>query len=569
MAISDQSDDSQTETPLLLDTVDGAVDFKGRPVLRAYSGGWRAAAFIIVVEVAERFAYCGIYSNLINYLTGPLGQSTVTAAENVNIWSGTASLFPLLGAFVADSFLGRYRTIMLATFIYILALGLLTLSAMLPFSNVDCQFANSSPCSELQVILFFFSLYLVALAQGGHKPCVQAFGADQFDREHPEERKARSSFFNWWYFTFSAGLLVTIAILNYIQDNIGWVFGFGIPCIAMVIALVVFSCGTSNYRFIIQGDAKSPFLRIGMVFVVALRNWQTTPSAIASEEEARGIIPHQGSEQFRFLNKALVAPDGFRKDGKVCDVYEVEEAKAVLRLFPIWATCLIYAVVFAQFPTFFTKQGVTLDRKIWPGFLVPAASLQCFISLSVVIFIPIYDRIVVPIARAIARESSGISMLQRIGTGMFFSIISMVVAAFVEMKRLKRARDYGLIDMPDVTIPMSIWWLIPQYVLFGISDGFTMVGLQEFFYDQIPDELRSVGLALYLSIFGVGSFLSSFVVSCIEKVTGGGGQYSWFANNLNRAHLDYFYALLAALSMVELAAFLFFSKSYIYKRVNL
>ncbi|XP_028799190.1 protein NRT1/ PTR FAMILY 5.10-like isoform X2 [Neltuma alba] len=440
---------------------------------------------------------------------------------------------------------------------------------MLPFSNVDCQFANSSPCSELQVILFFFSLYLVALAQGGHKPCVQAFGADQFDREHPEERKARSSFFNWWYFTFSAGLLVTIAILNYIQDNIGWVFGFGIPCIAMVIALVVFSCGTSNYRFIIQGDAKSPFLRIGMVFVVALRNWQTTPSAIASEEEARGIIPHQGSEQFRFLNKALVAPDGFRKDGKVCDVYEVEEAKAVLRLFPIWATCLIYAVVFAQFPTFFTKQGVTLDRKIWPGFLVPAASLQCFISLSVVIFIPIYDRIVVPIARAIARESSGISMLQRIGTGMFFSIISMVVAAFVEMKRLKRARDYGLIDMPDVTIPMSIWWLIPQYVLFGISDGFTMVGLQEFFYDQIPDELRSVGLALYLSIFGVGSFLSSFVVSCIEKVTGGGGQYSWFANNLNRAHLDYFYALLAALSMVELAAFLFFSKSYIYKRVNL
>ncbi|XP_028800208.1 protein NRT1/ PTR FAMILY 5.10 isoform X3 [Neltuma alba] len=457
---------------------------------------------------------------------------------------------------------------MLATFIYILALSLLTLSALLPFSNADCQFANSSSCSELQVILFFFSLYLVALAQGGHKPCVQAFGADQFDREHPEERKARSSFFNWWYFTFTAGLLVTISILNYIQDNVGWAFGFGIPCIAMVIALVVFSCGTWNYRFSIQGDGKSPFLRISKVFVVALRNWRTTPFAIASEEEARGIMPHQGSEQFRFLNKALVAPDGSGKDGKVCDVYEVEEAKAILRLFPIWATSLIYAVVFAQSPTFFTKQGVTLDREIWPGFLVPAASLQCFISLSIVIFIPIYDRIVVPIARAITRESSGISMLQRIGTGMFFSIISMVVAAFVEMKRLKRARDYGLIDMSDVTIPMSIWWLIPQYVLFGISDGFTMVGLQEFFYDQIPDELRSVGLALYLSIFGVGSFLSSFVVSCIEKVTGGDGHNSWFANNLNRAHLDYFYALLAALSMVELAAFLFFSKSYIYKRVN-
>jgi hypothetical protein len=71
-----------------------------------------------VVEAAERFAYYGLSSNLIMYLTNYLHQPTAIAAKNINTWVGVSSLFALLGAIVADSFLGRFKTIIFSTSIY-------------------------------------------------------------------------------------------------------------------------------------------------------------------------------------------------------------------------------------------------------------------------------------------------------------------------------------------------------------------------------------------------------------------------------------------------------------------
>lgn len=564
MAISSSQEELlEIEAPTISnDVVPHFVDYYGRPVLRSKSGRWRSASVIICVEIAERFAYYGINSNLINYLTGPLGQSTAEAAENVNAWSGTASLTPLLGALVADSFLGRYHTIVFASLLYILGLGLLTLSAVLPFFiSSNCQTTDNA-CSppQLQVVLFFSSLYLVAIAQGGHKPCVQAFGADQFDPLDPNECKARSSFFNWWYFGMCGGNIVTVSVLNYIQDNFNWGLGFGIPCVAMCLALVIFWFGTLTYRFSSRCEEKSPFVRIGLVFLKAVRNWCAT-SVVTSIEETR-VPRHRDSQQFKFLNKALLAPDDHSaEDGQISNMNDAEEENGLVRLVPVWGSCLIYAIIFAQAFTLFTKQGVTMDRSITPSFRIPSAALQSFINLSVIIFIPIYEQILVPITRNVTGTACGITKLQRVGTGIFLSVLTMAIAALVEMKRLEIAREYGLVDVPNATIPMTIWWLVPQYLLFGITEVFTMVGLQEFFYDQVPREFRSIGLSLYLSIFGVGSFLSSFLIFVIEKTTGRDG---WISDNLNRGHFDYFYWLLSGLSALGFMTYLYFTRHYVY-----
>ncbi|KAI3464331.1 hypothetical protein Pfo_020994 [Paulownia fortunei] len=568
--IATGSDILEAETPLLDDVVRSSVDFKGRPSIRSTSGCWKSASFIIGVEMAERFAYYGISSNLVSYLTGPLGQSTAAAAANVNAWSGTAFLSPLVGAFVADSFLGRYRTIIIASLLYILGLGFLSLSAALHSSNSsDCTSAvDNMSCSppQLQIIFFFFSLYLVALAQGGHKPCLQAFGADQFDENDQEECKAKSSFFNWWNFCLCASVLVGLLLLSYIQENLSWELGFGIPCIVMCLALIVFWLGSMTYRFHINSDQRNPFVRISRVFVKAAKNWQAAPTVISIEQEAQQIHPHprEGAHFSRFLDKALLEPNGPKDIEKVCSIGDIEDAKAILRLLPICFTCLAYAIVYSQSSTLFTKQGATMDRYISNSFQIPAAALQSFIAASLVLFIPLYEGVLVPIARAISQKPSGISMLQRTGAGIFLSIISMVIAGFIERKRLATAFEYGLVDLPKATVPMSVWWLVPQYLVLGIADVFTLVGLQEFVYDQVPSDLKSMGLALCLGIVGMGSFLSSFLISVIEKATSGHGHESWFSNNLNRAHLDYFYWLLAGLSAFSCALYVYFAKSYVY-----
>jgi solute carrier family 15 (peptide/histidine transporter), member 3/4 len=149
---------------------------------------------------------------------------------------------------------------------------MLTFSSTLPFLQPpDCSgIMDPASCSvpAFQLIFFFISLYLIAIAQSGHKPCVQAFGADQFDETVPDEQAERSSFFNWWYFGMCGGNIFTVSILNYVQDNVGWGLGFGIPCLVMFLALLIFLGGTKTYRFY-PVQKESPF-GMGCKLIMAL-----------------------------------------------------------------------------------------------------------------------------------------------------------------------------------------------------------------------------------------------------------------------------------------------------------
>ena len=207
----------------------------------------------------------------------------------------------------------------------------------------------------------------------------------------------------------------------------------------------------------------------------------------------------------------------------------------------------MFAVIFQQPVTFFTKQGMAMKRNIGSRFKIPPATLQSAITVSIILLMPLYDTVLIQIIQIITcyQFKKGISVMQRMGIGMFLTSIAMVIGAAVETKRLQTSKQAE-------AEPISIFWLLPQYVLLGISDIFTVVAMQEFFYNEVPVRMRTMGFALYKSVFGVGSFLSALLISVIELFTSSRARQSWFSDDMTQARLDLYYWVLALASALSL-----------------
>nr|ACJ85825.1 unknown [Medicago truncatula] len=194
---------------------------------RQQRGGIRTLPFILANEVCDRFASAGFHANMITYLTQQLNMPLVSASNTLSNFSGLSSLTPLLGAFIADSFAGRFWTIVFATLIYELGLITITTSAIVPHfrpppcpTQVNCQEAKSS-----QLWILYLALFLTSLGSGGIRSCVVPFSGDQFDMTKKGVESRKWNLFNWYFFCMGFASLSALTIVAYIQDHMGWGLG--------------------------------------------------------------------------------------------------------------------------------------------------------------------------------------------------------------------------------------------------------------------------------------------------------------------------------------------------------
>ncbi|MFQ6627580.1 hypothetical protein Gotur_004894 [Gossypium turneri] len=552
-----------------------SVDWRGKPCKANKHGGMSAAIFVLGLQAFEMMAVAAVGNNLITYVFNDMHFPLSKSANVVTNFIGTVFLLSLVGGFLSDSYLGSFWTMLVFGFVELFGFILLCIQAhVAQLRPPHCDMvSNGDHCEEAKgykAIILFIALYLVALGSGCLKPNIISLGADQFTRENTKQSKKLSTYFNIAYFAFCMGELIALTLLVWVQTHSGMDVGFGISAAVMGIGMISLASGTVLYRN--KPPRGSIFTPIAQVLVAAItKRKQICPSSVEMLNVSRNNGPNQvldtsfntenllHTNKFKFLDKACIRTQDGKNESpwRLCTVSQVEQVKIIISVVPIFACTIIFNTILAQLQTFSVQQGSTMNTKIIDGFEIPPASLQSIPYIMLIFVVPLYETVLVPTAQKITGNDSGITPLQRVGIGLFVATFSMVSAALVEKKRRVSALHH------DET--MSIFWIAPQFLIFGVSEMFTAVGLIEFFYKQSLEGMQSFLTAMTYCSYSFGFYLSSILVSLVNQITRSKSHGGWLSDNdLNKDRLDLFYWMLAALSLINFFNYVFCSKFFSY-----
>ncbi|TMW98007.1 hypothetical protein EJD97_004655 [Solanum chilense] len=516
-------------------------------------GGMKTMPFILANEVCDRFVGAGFHSNLITYLTQVLNVPLIKASNTLANFSGVSNFTPLIGALVADSFAGRFWTIIVGSIIY------------------EMEASNS------QLWALYICLLLTSIGTGGLRPCVVTFAADQLDMRKSKVESRKWNFYNLFYFCVTMATLTALTVVVYIQDNVNWGWGLGLLTIAMALSVVAFVVGSPFYRKVEPGG--SPLIRLTQVIVASLRKRKVVvpddDRLLYENRELDSAISHDGrllhTNQFKWIDRAAVVTGNDMKETcqpnlwRLATVHRTEELKCILRMLPIWAAGILHFASHSHVSSFTIQQARSMDRHLSHSFQIPPASMSIFSVLTVLIGLVLYERFFVPFARRFTGHKSGVTCLQRMGIGFAINILATATSALAEIKRKKAAADHNLLDQPMThVIPISVFWLVPQYCLHGVAEVFMSVGHLEFLIEQFPESMRSTGAALNSLASSFGNYLGTFIVTLVHQYTG--KERNWLPDrNLNRGRLENFYWLMAGVQVVNFVYYLICASLYKYK----
>jgi dipeptide/tripeptide permease len=231
---------------------------------------------------------------MVLYLTQYLNFSDDSGTALFHAFVMLSYFTPLLGAIIADSFWGKFKTILILSMVYAGGVAFVSLTAM-PIDNPDAR--KWVP---------FIGFILVAIGTGGIKPCVAAFGGDQFDINNPKQMKLREKFFSIFYFSINAGSLISIFVTPILRGDVEcfnndcYPLAFGVPALLMVIATIIFVAGSPLYKHMpLKGNV------MVQIFQCIIRAAKTKPTSQKKRFLERAISDEFSAQFVDDIYKAL------------------------------------------------------------------------------------------------------------------------------------------------------------------------------------------------------------------------------------------------------------------------
>lgn len=360
--------------------------------------------FIVVNEFCERFSYYGMKALLTLYFVTYLHWDKDLSTAIYHAFGGLCYFTPILGALIADSWLGKFKTIIYLSIVYVIGHVVKSVGAIPTVGGRDVHIALS-----------MLGLILIAFGTGGIKPCVAAFGGDQFEDEHVRERQ---KFFSIFYMSINAGSLLSTIITPILRGDVQcfggdcYALAFGVPAALMVVALVVFIAGSGMYK-------KNPtqgniLLEVCNCIGFALRNrWYRS-----KHEPQRSHWLDWAEEKY---SKRLI-----------------QEIKMVLRVLVLYIPLPMFWALFDQQGSRWTLQATRMNMAFGDAFSIKPDQMQMLNALLILVFVPIFDLLIYPLV-GLCRIK--ITPLRKMATGMIFAALAFGAATLVEINVVKTVVD--------------------------------------------------------------------------------------------------------------------------------
>ncbi|KAF8438013.1 POT family-domain-containing protein [Boletus edulis BED1] len=491
--------------------------------LRRVSDALPWTAYIIaVVELAERFSYYGSSAVFVNFIQQPLPPGSRTGASGAYGQSGAlgggqrlstglitfyqfwAYICPIAGAYIADTYWGRYKTICWSVALAILGHVIMIISAI---PGIIGEKASTA--------LFILSLIVTGTGTGGFKSNISPLVAEQYQRTKPfiittksgervivDPIKTTSRIYMYFYFFINVGALIGRVTMVYAEKFVGYWLAFTLPTVVFFISPLFLWWGHGRYR------VSSP---AGSVLGTALHLWRHALRGRWSWNPVRCIRQLTADDLWERAKPSKVV--GEKPKWMKFDDNWVDEVRRGFKACSVFAWFPIYWLCYSQLNNNLTSQAATLSTHGLPNDI-----LSNLDPLTLIIFIPICDSLIYP---ALARRGWRFTALKKVAWGFATGSAAMIWAAVVQYYIYKASRspcgDYASTCVDSgghlLVSPLNVWIQTGRYVLIAFSEIFASITGLEYAFTKAPKNMRSLVMSMYLFTTAFSAALGEAFVS--------------------------------------------------------